>query len=191
MLMKVNKKLFTILVALFPLLNRYSSGIPYLTLSEVLALIITFFSLLLVSQKFKVEKYLLIFCMYLIIEIILAIVHGISSFDLMGSTLRLFFYYAIVAFFAQKMFDLEQGKHLVIVVALATGIYAIMQVLFAYLGVYLPTYISFLNLMSGGNTDSIVIEKANYGMRYRPYSIFNEPAQLCSSGISCRDCISK
>lgn len=180
MLTKNIKVLFTLTIVLFPIFSRYSVNVPFLTLAEFLVACVILVAILFGLKRIKIEQNLMFFCFYLIVEVVLAIFRGIASFDLIGSTFRLLFYYAIVAFFTKKMFDIAIGEKMLVTVGVITGVYGIFQVAFSYIGIYLPTYFHFLPLINGKDSDLIVLERVSLGMRYRAQSIFNEPAHLCT-----------
>lgn len=174
--------IFTVLVVVYPILNRYAAPIPFLTLSEFLLLLVFCVSLFrsgIVNNK--VMWAAIPFVCYLIIHILLDtenLVSGVKA-DAVGTALRLLFIYFMIAMLSKDLFLASLGEKVLLAVAIGVSIYGLLQVAFSFAGITLSTYLPLLPVMDGINADQLVMERMAYGTRFRCQSILNEPSHLC------------
>lgn len=177
---KTIRKIYCFLVATFPLLNRYTSIIPYVTLAEFLLFLFMIVSI--VFFRHTTLTYVwptIVITMYLLI--IAASTFAFSNdnvFDLVGSTGRLAFLYFIVSFSSRDFGELKYLYRYIGNVGFIMAVYSLLQLLFSYVGIYLTSNIPFLKVM-GINTNEKVLERAGYHLQYRPSAFFTEPSMLC------------
>lgn len=178
---RMNKAhIYTFVVIIFPILNRYCSFIPRVSIAEILILFAMIMILCIDRFKLNIQQDIFIICSYLLFSIIITTLEGRINADVLWSTLRLVYLYGIIALFGKRYFDGEYAKGLLVKVCLLIGVYGIIQTLFSVFNIFLPTYFHCFQLLTGIDTDSVVLEKAGYGMRFRAQAVFNEPAQMCT-----------
>ncbi len=173
--------LFCGLLVLYPILNRYSSPVPQLTLSEFLLL--GFFLHALLSRKLLGVKPIwsaLVFSLYLVLHSFLdaANLSGALESDAIWSACRVAYIYTGIAIFAPLYFDERVATRWLNVVSVFVASYGLLQIAFSYAGIVLTSYIPFLPVI-GDNLDLALEAKMSYGLRFRCQSLLNEPAALC------------
>lgn len=181
------KKCFSLLIVFYPILNRYKSPFPIITLSEFLMVIFWIISLMERIRKrtgYLIAVELLPFCIYLVLQGIFAAARyeKIIAENAVGTTVRLLFLYGSLLFLSRTYFRLKYGVRYIKVTATILAIYGILQTIFARIGIYLTTYIPFLPVYADktANSDVLILERATYGIVYRCFSFLNEPAHLCT-----------
>jgi len=171
----------------YPILNRYASPIPQVTLSEFFVMVLIG-GLVLYSidknRRIKVCKYVVPFTLWLCVEIFLSyfFMRGEARIDSIGSLLRLFLIYVCIALMNQNLFVRKLGRKMVRAWAILLSLYGLLQIAMANLGVVLSTYLPFLIPFGGEKTiDSVVYEQMYlYGLTFRCRSFMTEPAMLCT-----------
>ncbi len=176
------KKIFTLLMVLYPLLFLYSVGYSSIKIPDVLLVILTFF---LLSDTLYKKNYFLI-SIELIPYFCCILFHLIYSFFLdennkvVGTTFRYFFYLGTLFFWSRKYFLIDYGievfKHIGIV---ATSFIILQTILYNFFHLFLPGYIqnSFFPVLA----NQIAVLESNLNQNWfsylRPSSFFTEPAQ--------------
>ena len=108
------KKLFTILLIIFPILYMYQTPILTLTVSDVLLItIIPFLLIDMARRKIKISIYkpLGIIVLYIIMQtlIIILLSNDSSTNPIIFSILRLLLYYSVLMLFGRTYFDIYLG----------------------------------------------------------------------------------
>ncbi len=178
----LSKKLYCVMLVLFPILHIYASPISIISLSEFLILIVLVVCFILEKDKsIKFCRGFYFFILYLIFSMFLNIFYINSSLlsDSVGTTLRLLFMYGILVISINNFFDFTFTKKVLNVVSVILSIYAILQIVFYNFGIYLYNYIPFLKSFNGGVTyETSVLEQVRWGQEFRAYSLFREPAAV-------------
>jgi hypothetical protein len=171
---------FSLLVVLFPILNRYSAPfISFLTLSEFL-LIPIFIYFLFDSRLKKISWGLIIFSIFILINLIINSFSSLDLYDLIGTNFRLIYLYVSIGLFSKNYFNLRKAfKYLNFFSLLISG-YAVLQFLFSYYGIYLTTYLPLLSVIGKTNIDNEILEQVFFGIQFRSRSFLNEPAHLAT-----------
>lgn len=178
---KHRNNLFSLFIVLYPILNRYKTSIPILTLSEVILLIFWSIRLLQVNRKIKIVSSVLPFTVYLLIRAVMSYceIDNYEIVDTVGSTLRVFYLYASFVILVPSFFNTNKATKYLRIVSWIIGIYAILQIVLAQIGIFLSSYLPFLSPYDGGELDIVNSEKYfYYGIQFRPTSFLNEPAAL-------------
>ena len=175
-------KLFTLLVVLYPIFNRYQSVVPFLTISELA------FLLLFVVSIFRFRVFTMnmdwmafVFAMYLLFDIALhaEMLSGSVWAQGAGTAGRVALLYLLFAFMNKNFMDFDFGFRALIYVSVIVGIYGLVQTAASRIGIVLTTYIPGLPIMGVDNLDVVVRAKMDYGLTFRMQSVLNEPAALC------------
>jgi hypothetical protein len=179
--MKQNKLIyfFSLLIVLYPILNRYRAPIiPFLTLSEFL--LIPYYFLYFKNSNNKKSLFLILLSIYILINAFLSISSSPNIVDLIGTSFRLIFLYFSTSIFSFKFFDIKLAKSFLNTVSLVLSFYAITQFIFSFFNIYLTTYLPFLEIIGDINIDNQIIDQAFYGIQFRSRSFLNEPAHLAT-----------
>lgn len=174
-----SKKIFSLLIVLYPILNRYASFIPMITLSETFLLFFLIFVIL--KKKIRIQKIFLPFVVYLSFIFIFHLLsdsNGEESRDNLGTMFRLIFLYVSLTILGRGFLDGKTALKWLNIVACLMVCYCILQWLAAKVGVYLTTYIPGLPIMAEDRDQYILDQQMKYGLTYRPYGLLNEPAAL-------------
>ena len=176
------KKLYTLVLVLFPLLSVYATPIPSISLGELILILICF--LIFIDMCFNKNKSiriiypLFLFCSYIIIQYCFsAFLHSNQYMSgVLMRTIHLLFYYFVVCFLAKNYFDFKSGIKYLRNISILCSIYIYIQVIgMKIFNFYIPGVVTWLPLMRTTLSD--------YGDNYtgqstfRPYSLFNEPAE--------------
>lgn len=174
----MEKKIYSWIVILSPILGLYYSFIPFVTISNLMIMIFLIYALG-VKGKILCDKS----AIYLLVYIVLNLMYGVcvndssTYFDLVGSTLRYLLYIFCIAFCTNKYFDYLYGRVALIRIGEITSIYLGIQFLLAeFFGVFLPGGLPFFETTRMDMRTHIQYA-AQYG--YRPRSLFGEPAHFC------------
>ena len=181
--MKRISTFFTFFVSIYVILDRYASPIPKVTLSETILLLFWVMFFLSKPRKISLEPFLILFCIYLMGYVVMPFTGFINvpsdMVDAVGTPARLIFLYFSIAVLGKNLFDISKGIKYIRWVAIVLSGYACLQIIAARFGIYLTTYIPFLPIMSDINIDEELLQKAGYGLTFRPCSLLTEPAALC------------
>lgn len=180
--------LYTYLIVLFPILSVYYSGIPSISIADLLLIIFFILAIpILLSEKVYLLKEsipILVLVLYIIFNTIINIIFVSHSISLL-SNLR-YILYLLCLLFMYKYFDIETGIKVLRLFTMLATVYIIIQFLFFNVfGVVLPSYIPGLAIMD----NNFLIENRNqfFYEYYRPTSFFLEPThyvQYCLPYIS-------
>lgn len=176
------KKIFTVLIALFPVLSVYSAYIPSVSIAD-LGLIIT--TLFIIIEKFCIKKKLkfnlnkflmpiFLFFIYIIISFLIQLILD-SGVEIL-STIR-FLLYILILIMGFDYFDFKFGIKILKYATLIISIYTIIQFsFFIILHVTLPWRVPGLKVMD----ESFILKEAStyYLTFYRPTGVFLEPTHL-------------
>lgn len=174
------KKIFSLLVILYPILNRYASFLPMMTLSETLLLIFLIFIIL--KKKIHIQKIFITFVFYLSLLVIYYLLYGDRGETLqdnVGTILRVIFLYGALSLVGRGYLDGERSIKWLNTAAILMVSYCILQWLGSKIGLNLTTYIPGLPIFSEDNVDAFLLKQQNDGT-YRPRGLLNEPAHLSS-----------
>lgn len=179
---EIFSRVFTLLVVVYPIFNRYQSVVPFLTISELVFLLL--FIIAAVRFKiftFRAEWAAVAFSAYVLLDIALHV--GFLSSSAMaqgaGTAARVALLYLLFAFLSKDFISFDYGFHALIVVSIFISLYGLIQTAASHLGIVLTTYIPGLPIMGEGNLDAEVRQKMAYGLTFRMQSILNEPAAFC------------
>lgn len=163
------------LVVIYPLIFGYRSIFPLITFGEVIALITMFYITVLSEGRIANERGMICTIVVIVIRTSLSFIDNVSIADSFGTGMRLAMLYCFIIIF-KPYFNMKKGKKYLGMVATIVAIYAFVQIIAAKFGVYLTASLPLLNSIR--DVDGEVLQKAMYGVSYRPTSILGEPAEL-------------
>lgn len=176
------RKIYALLIVMFPILSVYSSGINSLSIADFLLILVFIFGIsifFLSEKKIRVENIvLLILSMYILA--IFSIQYTEFADVSLFSTFR-YLLYLLTIIFLYEQFDILYALKVLRYLTVIVSIYIIIQFIFFKLfTIILPNYLSFLSIMD----QNFLVENRNmYFLQfYRPTSIFLEPThyvQFC------------
>lgn len=175
-------RLFTVFVVVYPIFNRYQSVVPFLTISELVFLLLFIVAIVRFGVfTMRVNWMAFAFAVYLLFDIVLHA--GMLSSSVWaqgaGTAGRVALLYLLLAFMGRNFMDFDFGFRVLIGVSVLVGVYGLIQTAASHVGVVLTTYIPGLPIMGTDDLDAAVRAKMNYGLTFRMQSILNEPAALC------------
>lgn len=173
------KKVFSIIIILYPILNRYASVIPMLTLSETLIFLFLIYSFF--KKRIHPVKIFIPFVIYLGFLVVYYIISGSNNEenqDNIGTILRLIFLYVSITFLGKGFINGKFAIKWLNIIAILMVCYVILQSIAAKFGIYLTTYIPGLPIMAEDRDLYILEQQQKYGSTYRAYGLLNEPAAL-------------
>ncbi len=175
--------LFSVIVAILPLLATYASGIPGFSVADVslavFAVIAFLKSYSTRINRFTVKPTLIYVALYLICllsMISLAIQTDAQYVDVLIRIIRYFFYLTVIGFCSTRILDISICKKVIKAVSLLATVYIVLQFLvYAASGVVLKGFLPFLRLYTEGYAlrDYSLVYAVDM---YRPTSVFLEPA---------------
>lgn len=179
---EIMKKLFTIIIVMYPILNMYATPIASVSVSDLLLLFWVGLSLI-ISIKRKMYNIkstvvpFFILLIYMIIQLLILIMikDNEYSHEIFLPTIRLLFYFFVIAFYTKENFIPELGLKIFKYAALFASFFIIGQkILLDVFKIYIPGTLKFLPLMN----DSIYDYNAGMydGKNYRLRSVFKEPS---------------
>ena len=177
------KKLFTILLIIFPILYMYQTPILTLTVSDVLLItIIPFLLIDMARRKIKISIYkpLGIIVLYIIMQtlIIILLSNDSSTNPIIFSILRLLLYYSVLMLFGRTYFDIDLGIKFYRKVAIFVCCFLFLQIIFEqFFNFYIPGTIPGLPI-SEAMTEYNAQKTAGNSARLR--SLFAEPAHFAT-----------
>ena len=178
------RKLFTILIVIFPILNIYQLGISSFTLADSLLLITIAFLILDIfknKRKLNVSNIMLIIFLLIFVQMLIYSIMDINDINAVMTTLRIEFYYFVIALFFKDYFSTTYAtKVFPIFATLSSCMLIIQYVAFYRYGIFIRGTVPFLkvnenlstyiNIMSAGLWTSIPYT--------RPRSFFSEPSHF-------------
>ena len=177
------KRLFTITIILFPILNQYASFLhPSIGCGDILLLLFVVMLFPIVSTKKILFTDYLFFVVYtlLITFVDTIFLKGFIMGDMIFRILRDALYGVILCFYVPHFFDILFGCKGIKVFSVICVISLVIQVIWYYifqdiLFLYLP-----LDFMGGINKTTLMTHAISFSKTfyYRPYSFFLEPAQV-------------
>lgn len=165
----------TFLVVIYPLIFGYRSIFPLITFGEVLALITMLYIIVLSKGRIINEKAMICTIVVVVARVSLSFVENVSIADSFGTGMRLAMLYCFILVL-KPYFNMKKGKKYIEVVGIIVAIYAFAQIIAAKFGIYLTASLPFLNSIR--DVDGEVLQKAMYGIAFRPTSILGEPSEL-------------
>lgn len=181
--MKQESKIYSIIIAIFPIISIYSTGISSLSLGDALLLLYVIYIVLKRNGKSRIVLWrpmipLLVFAVYITITLIFQILLGTEIGIL--STLR-FLLYLLALILLTDSFNFRKGIRVLGFITVLVSAYVILQYLFfRIIGSTLPWRIPFLDVV---DENFINKEFTPYYLQfYRPTGFFYEPthyAQYC------------
>ena len=175
------KKLFTILLIIFPILYMYQTPILTLTVADVLLIILIPFLLIDMARKeikISIYKPLGIVVLYIILQtlVIILLSNDSNINSSIFSICRLLLYYIVLTVFTKNYFDIELGIKIYKKVAIFVCCFLFLQIICEKLfGIYIPGTIPGLPV-SEALTEYNVQKSAGNSARLR--SLFAEPAHF-------------
>ena len=178
-------KLFSVFLALLPVIAIYSSGIPGFNLADIIIMMFLAASVIMGSnQRYRIDGRLvciLLFCIYICTMPLLigAISENTVFSDVIIRTIRILFYIISAAFLARRHLDTATFKKAVVRVSLLGVAYVLIQyVVYNLFDYYLVGYLPFLEVYQAGYEGVDYVSKFETQF-FRPTSFFLEPAH-CS-----------
>lgn len=175
---KTTRRLFSVIVALMPLLNEYSiKGVPG-SLADIgcLIMVVLIFARRSIRTIGLTKGFFVCLCLLLANNML----YLLLDHDALGDErlyLRLYIYIFVILFGFIEMGDLVYGIKTLRVVAIGTSIYCWIQfIAIKILHVYLPSYLPFFQYREDLDAENAYME---YTYFYRPHSIFSEPSIFC------------
>lgn len=175
----VYETIYGILISLLPIMTIY--GVSYITIADIIIVILML--KIVIQRKFQIGivRIFLPFILYLFLQPIIintCINEDVDIVDLFGSSCRLAFYLIAVNILVNNIFNYENIKKGLRVIAISSSIYAMLQfVLGTYLKISLSTYLPLLPILNTGLTEQQT-GWINYGMIVRARAWFSEPSTL-------------
>lgn len=182
-------QMYSVIVAILPLLATYASGIPGLTVADValaVCVVMTLVGGYSKQNRFVLRPTLIVLALYMIVLFGLVTVTTQEEPEIgniVVRVIRYFFYLAVIAISSVRMLDLRICKQMVRLVAILGTVYILLQYLLYYLfGYVLRGFLPFLDLYVEGYAVQ------DYGkvystMMYRPTSFFLEPAHFARYAV--------
>lgn len=175
------KKIFTILLIIFPILYMYQTPILTLTVADVLLIILIPFLLIdMARKKIKISIYkpLGIVVLYIILQtlIIILLSNDSNINSIIFSICRLLLYYTVLTVFTKTYFDIEFGIKIYKKVAIFVCCFLFLQIICEKLfGFYIPGTIPGLPVSEALTEYN---EQKSAGNPARLRSLFAEPAHF-------------
>lgn len=172
---------YTCFVGLYPILNRYASPLPMLSLSEFIVILFLAWGLARYKERSGVVPVaMLMFMLYLVFHVMLDLISVDSLYlaDSIGTTLRLLFIYAALVLISRPLFLPSYAERIFPVFGTAIAAYGFLQIVAAQASIVLPSYIPGLPVMGSLDVDQAIEQRLDYGFRFRCQSLLNEPAAL-------------
>lgn len=163
------------LVVIYPLIFGYTSIFPLITFGEVIVLITMIYIVALSKGRIINEQALICTVVLVVVRVSASFFENVNLADSLGTGARLAMLYCFIVIL-KPYFNMRKGKKYLEVVGLIVAVYAFMQIIAARFGIYLTAYLPFLNSIRDVNGE--VLQKAMYGIAFRPTSILGEPAEL-------------
>lgn len=184
-----NFDFFTLMILLSPILKQYASGVPGITLADLLlgvgCALVVLKKRLNISLRKSFPLIQLAFIGALISTLSLLYQQELS-FDIITRTIRFSFYVAVVVI-SSNYFNLEYAKRVYKFLCIGISLYLLVQLItYNTLGIVLPHKILPIPLFSGSMLDSDAILSLAQKYYYRPTGIFVEPgfaAQFLLPGL--------
>lgn len=173
---------FSLCLALYPIINRYPTIIPQITVAETIFFCFFIYSLLRDKGKIKINGFILAWIIYIFFEAIIAIDSSQTekSQDIIWTSLRLIYVYFILMSIVPKYFNFTYFSRSISIIGTCISIYAIIQFALYYVGIPISTYIPFVPCsMTKNEIDMQILLQKSYGIVFRPRSLLTEPAALC------------
>lgn len=178
------KKLFTIIIIIYPILNMYATPISSISISDLFLLLWVAVNII-VSLKNKVYGIkslsvpFFILSIYMLVQLLILLLIKDDEYAnwILLPTIRLIFYFSVIAFYMKENFIPEFGLRLFKYVALFASFFIIGQKIFLEVfNIYIPGTVSFLPVMSESIIDynNSMYEDGNNRLR----SIFKEPSHF-------------
>ena len=173
------RTIFSVLVALIPVLSPYASPFVGIYLEELLLIIMTGVSLS--HRKTETNNIKLIPIYLLAGEIIISVfVSRLSQYDQSSDVLvrsvRMLFYLFCICYTSRRLIDLNTTMKAIIIISLYAVAFLIVQtVLYRTTGIYLKGIGNILPLAYRSDFDW----QYYMDLMFRPSSIFTEPAAMC------------
>jgi hypothetical protein len=182
----LKKRIFTLMIILFPIISIYSSPIEGASIADIL-LILSFpiFSIGLIELDWPINKsfsfYLIYYIVFLVFNLFisLALAETGTFLVILLSSIKYILYLTFIALFTKTFLDKDLAlKGLKNVSLFASGYLIIQYITYTVFGSYLPGTIPFLRLQSSGieNLNSLYKQ----GFKIRMNSIFSEPAHFAT-----------
>lgn len=180
------RKIYTLLIALMPILNIYATKwINSLGVGEFLGIIILLV-LCFWEHKYKIviqNKYYWLFVLYLSLNSLILTVL-IPDYLFSETIIRIFktlFYTSIIFLFSYQYFDLQYFEKIYLQITFFASIYLLLQYfVYKLIGINLPTVLPNTNLLNIASSEEFKITLLRrYKYEYRPSGFFTEPSHFC------------
>lgn len=181
---------FTILIVLSPFLMQYASGIPGVTLADLLMGIVSIVLVIKYRLKFITKKtmpLLLFWGFGFFVSLISFLIKQDITFEVITRFIR-FSYYIYLVLVGAKYFDIRKGLTLYRKICIATSLYILTQVIaYKFAGIVLPFKILSIPWASGKTFGVEDVSSIANMYFYRPSGFFIEPgyaAQFLLPGLA-------
>lgn len=176
-----NVKVYTVLIALLPILSIYASGVPGINLGELFLVAFFVYSLVFVKKgsfnSYTHVTILIFFGGYVIFSTLISMFFDSSQInDVMVRTIRFCFYIFVIFYLSRKFFSLNYAIKIIKYVSIAGTFYIIIQnISYHFFGIILKGFLPFVPVYTS------LYETYDYAalyemIFYRPTSFFLEPA---------------
>lgn len=178
------KNIYSVFVALLPIIAIYASGIPGLTLGDVLLAVFTCLSLLVSypeNSRTRVFSILVVTCIYFVFTALVS--NESETLTLIIRCIRFVFYVSCLLATSRKLFRFKIAATSISVVTVFASLFIYLQYILYYMSyTILPGKIPFINIYL---TDYLSIDYERMYLQhfFRPTSIFLEPAAFCQYAI--------
>lgn len=181
MSLRLNKgnlgRIASFMIIIYPLIFRYESGLPYITLGEVILFILSFLIVYCESADIRLINNIFVFIVCIVVRVCISFFIDTVSIDLVGTGIRLAVLYCFIIILL-PYFDMKKAKKYLDRVAVAVSLYEFLQIIAAHYNVYLTSSLPLLTSIR--DVDGEVLLKAMYGIAFRPTSILGEPGELAA-----------
>ncbi|WP_078543562.1 hypothetical protein [Litchfieldia alkalitelluris] len=176
-----NVKIYTVLIALLPIIAIYASGVPGINLGELFLVAFWAYSLIFVKKgvfnSYSQVNILIFFGWYAIFSTFISMFFDSSQInDVMVRTIRFCFYLFVIVYLSRKFFSLNYAIKVIKFVSIAGTFYIIIQnISYRFFGLILKGFLPFIPVYTSQ------YETYDYAglyetIFYRPTSFFLEPA---------------
>lgn len=177
------ERVYTCFVGLYPILNRYASPLPMLSLSEFVILPFLVLGISRYRERpGRAPVAMLIFMLYLLFHMVRDFISVDLPYlsDSIGTTFRLLFIYTALIFASKSLFIPSYAERVYPVMGTVVALYGFLQIVVAQVNIVLPSYIPGLPIMGSFDVDQAVEQRLELGFRFRCQSLLNEPAALAT-----------
>ncbi|WP_404330370.1 hypothetical protein [Mesobacillus maritimus] len=173
-------KVYSVLIALLPIISIYSSGIPGVNLGEILLIAFLAYSVLLNRRVVFNPKHfnsIILFGWFIVMTTLIAMFFDSSQIaDVFVRTVRFTFYLLIIYYLSKKYFSIDYTSKIIKNVSILATIYILIQnISYNYFGIILKGFLPFIPVYTS-HYETYDYASIYNMLFYRPTSFFLEPA---------------